>query len=43
VGSLIISAVSWLLNLFFRNLGAGSKPDDPDTIDMKPGKGGRWE
>ncbi|MBI4632507.1 MAG: phage holin family protein [Deltaproteobacteria bacterium] len=44
VGSLIISAVSGLLNLFIRDInrdiGAGNKPD---YIDMNRKEDGRWE
>ncbi len=36
-GSLVVSIVSWLLNVF---IGRGGRID---TIDLRKGRGGRWE
>lgn len=50
-GSLVISIVSWLINLFIGERGRiryvyvdrrGRKPDD-NIIDMQKGPGGKWE
>jgi putative membrane protein len=40
LGSLVISIVSWLLNVF---IGARGRVERIDTIDLRKGRGGRWE
>ncbi|HOG17594.1 MAG TPA: phage holin family protein [Syntrophales bacterium] len=39
-GSLVVSIVSWLLNVF---IGRGGRVERIDTIDLRKGRGGRWE
>jgi len=40
IGSLVISIVSWLLNVF---IGGKGRVERIDTIDLRKGRGGRWE